>query len=48
MLLQTPDAKAPDGYPILDGLKESMPGVPGRLRFADLNSDGYPDTVLTL
>ena len=25
-----------------------MPGVPGRLRFADLNSDGYPDTVLTL
>lgn len=25
-----------------------MPGVPGRLRFADLNSDGYPDAVLTL
>ena len=48
MLLQTPDAKSPEGYPNLDGLAESMPGVPGRLRFADLNSDGYPDTVLTL
>lgn len=38
----------PEGMPVLNGLKESMPGIPGRLRFADLNSDGYPDTVLTL
>jgi len=38
----------PAGKPVLDGLKESMPGVPGRIRFADINSDGYPDAVLTL
>ena len=49
MLLQAPDPKSfPSGLTVLDGVKESMPGIPGRLRFADLNSDGYPDAVLTL
>ena len=48
-IVQAPDSKSfPKETPVLDGLQESMPGVPGRLRFADLNSDGYPDAVLTL
>ena len=28
-------------------LAQTMPGVPGRLRVADLNSDGYPEIVAT-
>lgn len=29
-------------------LQDSMPGVPGRLRIADIEMDGFPDVVLTL
>jgi hypothetical protein len=25
-----------------------MPGIPGRVRFADMDADGYPDAILTL
>lgn len=45
--METLAMPSPPGFPVRDGLKESMPGLPGRMRFADLNSDGYPDAVLT-
>ena len=38
----------PLNVPKLVGLKESMPGIPGRVRFADMDADGYPDAMLTL
>ena len=46
--LQSPSANPPTDLPKLVGLKESMPGIPGRVRFADMDADGYPDAMLTL
>ena len=48
MLVQSPAANPPDHLPKFIGLKESMPGIPGRVRFGDIDSDGFPDALLTL
>lgn len=34
--------------PGLVGLANSLPGIPGRLRIADIQLDGYPDIVYTI
>lgn len=36
------------GSPKLQGLAQSSPFVPGRIRLVDVNQDGYPDAVVVL